>query len=122
MAGSVDELKRDAAAGRRTMGYVKPLEIRGFSIERRSASELAWSQRQAALLGRQSLFGPSLEPLERIPYRFYYEFICPDTACVTVHRMQVLDWEIHQSYRKWLPSTARWDGRRRSERSTSAGS
>lgn len=101
MAGSVDELKRDAAAGRRTMGYVRPLEIRSFAIERRSAKELEWSEKQAALLGRQPLFGPSVEPLERIPYRFYYEFVCPDTSCTTVHKMQVLDWEIHQSYRKW---------------------
>ena len=112
MASSVAELKLDAAAGRRTMGYLKPLEIRSFTIERRSAAELAWSEKQAALLGRQMLFGPSIEPLERIPYRFYYEFVCPDTTCTIVHKMQVLDWEIHQSYRKWSVEygAAGWEG------------
>lgn len=59
-------------------------------------------ERQAGRLARAA--GPlrsPLEPLERIPYRFYYEFICPDTTCTTAHKMQVLDWELHQSYRKW---------------------
>ena len=98
---SVDALKRDAAEGRRTMAYLRPLEIRAFRIERRGKAELAWSVKQAALLGRLGLFGPSLEPLERIPYRFYYQFVCADTACTTEHKMQVLDWEVHQSYRKW---------------------
>ncbi len=102
MVESVDQLKRDAEAGPRTMAYLRPLEIRRFIIARRTDQEIAWSAKQAGLLARQSLFGPSVEPLERIPYRFYYEFVCPDTACTTVHRMQVLDWEIHQSYRSWL--------------------
>jgi hypothetical protein len=101
LVGSVEQLQRAAAAGERTMGYLHPLEIRSFKIERRPAAEIAWNQKQAVLLGRQGLFGPQVDPLERIPFRFYYEFVCPDTACATVHKMQVLDWEIHQSYRRW---------------------
>jgi hypothetical protein len=102
MVDSVDALKRDADQGRRTMAYLRPLEIRRFIIEPRKANEVAWNEKQAAQLGRQTLFGPSVDPLERIPYRFYYEFVCQDASCTTVHRMQVLDWEIHQSYRKWF--------------------
>jgi hypothetical protein len=91
MTNSVEELQRDAAEGRRTMAYLHPLEIRAFRIEKRKPNEIAWSQKQAALLGRQSWIGSTVEPLERIPFRFYYEFVCPDTKC-----------EIHQSYRRWL--------------------
>lgn len=41
-----------------------------------------------------------LEPLEVIPHRFVYCYECPEPDCPG-HRQGIIDWEIHQAYRKW---------------------
>ncbi len=96
---SLEELKTQQEAGTRTMAYVRPKEILSFEIEARPRAK--WTEREAGLIGRLSLFSKPKAPLERIPFKFYYRFRCADTRCGT-HRLQVIDWEIHESYRSWL--------------------
>ena len=42
-----------------------------------------------------------LRELEQIPWTFSYRFTCYDDRCVRGHELQVIDWEIGESYRKW---------------------
>lgn len=98
--GTVDELIAAAKARQRTMGYLRPTRVKRLVIEPRPQHERDWSQKQAAKLGRQQLFGRTPAPLRRVPYKFHYEFDCAQNGC-RGHKMQVLDWEIHQSYWSW---------------------
>jgi hypothetical protein len=42
----------------------------------------------------------TLEPLEVIPHRFLYHYECFEPDCPG-HHQGIIDWEIHQAYRKW---------------------
>ncbi|MBA2557562.1 MAG: DUF5615 family PIN-like protein [Chloroflexi bacterium] len=64
-----------------------------------------WNERQRAALAQEQLaLAPAviqkLRELEQIPWNFSYRFVCDDGRC-SGHELQVIDWEIGQSYRKW---------------------
>lgn len=94
---SVEALWQAAAAGERTMGYVRTRGIPELVIDQREAT---WDERRGALLDQIPLFGRHKARLERIPFRFAYKYTCEGEAC-RGHDMQVLDWEMHQAYRQW---------------------
>lgn len=94
---SVEALWGIAAQGGRTMAYVRPAGTPELVIEEREAG---WSLKKAGLLAQARLFGRQKAPLERIPFRFAYKFHCEGLTCGG-HNMQILDWEVHQSYRAW---------------------
>ncbi len=96
---SMCQLRRERDANDSpTLGLFKPYEIKRLIIEP-DASE--WSPQQLANLDQTMLFhsGPS-EKLEKIPFRFKYEFRCNDPNC-NGHSMSCTDWEMAQSYRSW---------------------
>lgn len=96
---SLEALEDQQRQGSRTMAYVRPAEIVSFEIEERPDPD--WDERRKAILGQLRLFGREKATLERIPYKFYYRFRCADDRCKKPHRLQVLDWEIGESYRSW---------------------
>ncbi len=81
-----------------TLGIFQPAEIKRLLIEPDNAE---WSPSQLARLRQLSLFNeaPRTE-LEKIPFRFRYEFRCAEATC-TGHTMVCTDWEIGQSYRNF---------------------
>ena len=40
------------------------------------------------------------EELEKIPFKFMYDFHCDDSGCQG-HSMMCTDWEMAETYRKW---------------------
>jgi hypothetical protein len=40
------------------------------------------------------------QELEKIPFRFYYQFSCNDAGCGG-HNMMCTDWEMSESFRDW---------------------
>ena len=53
------------------------------------------------MLRQQHLFAEApKQELEKIPFKFYYEFRCPEDSC-TGHTMMCTDWEMGASYRRW---------------------
>ena len=42
-----------------------------------------------------------MRELDHLPVTFSYRFTCDDNRCSTGHQLQILDWEIGQSYRSW---------------------
>lgn len=76
----------------RSLGLIKPLEIKKCYY--RSDKE-DWKPSQKRIQDQGNFFEEPLE-LEKIPYRFGYEFIDADQK---QHRYSILDWEIHQLYR-----------------------
>ena len=89
-----------------TLGLFKPKEITRFSI---TEDDPNWSPSQMERLSQSYMFedAPS-SPLEKIPYKFYYEFRCDDRSC-NGHRLSCTDWELGQSYRRWrIRYGSRW--------------
>ena len=98
LSRSLEDLQDQLEAHKTSLGVIRPKEITRFHIGK---SAPAWSPEQLAKLDQQDLFSPRLVPrLEKIPFRFIYEFICDDPRC-RGHKMQVFDWEVAQSYRSW---------------------
>jgi len=81
-----------------TLGLFKPNEIKRLVVE---PDEPRWTSAQLARLRQYPLFAatPSRE-LEKIPFKFKYEFHCDHWDCAG-HSLSCTDWEICQSYRSW---------------------
>jgi len=98
LSQSVEDLQEQQETKGTSLGVVRPKEISRFRIEKTNSN---WTIEQLAKLDRQDLFSPRDVPLlEKIPYRFIYEFICDNARC-RGHKMQVFDWEVAQASRKW---------------------
>lgn len=82
-----------------TLGLFKPAKIKRLTIEPEDNPD--WTAQQLANLDQTMLFqvGPS-QKLEKIPYKFKYQFECADPNCGG-HTMSCTDWEIGKSYRRW---------------------
>ena len=81
-----------------TLGFFKPKTISRLVIEPDSAH---WSPEQKEKLDQSVLFDNApFQPLEKIPYKFIYEFMCDERDC-RGHRLSCVDWEINEAYRKW---------------------
>jgi hypothetical protein len=81
-----------------TLGIFRPRKIERLII---SNDDPTWSDSQLAALRQGHLFdpGPKTE-LEKIPFKFQYEFWCECPTC-TGHTLICIDWEMGQSWRKW---------------------
>jgi len=106
---SLCEIKRQNEARGLSIGMFRPKGIDGLVIE---AAE-AWTEKQKAAI-RQEHLGlgggqtKNTVTLQQIPWTFSYRFQCDDAEC-NGHKLQILDWEIAQSYRSWFRSDpARW--------------
>ena len=70
-----------------------------------------WTADQLAKLRRHTLFDqmPTRE-LEKIPFKFKYEFTCPEANCPS-HSLLCVDWELGESYRSWVRryGAANWE-------------
>lgn len=109
-AQSVEEVKALQATTGTSIALVRPLRVERLVIEKARP----WTDRQRAALAQEQLgLGPALSrrlrDLEQIPWDFSYRFVCANDLC-TGHEMQIIDWEIGQSYRKWSrEDPGRWE-------------
>ena len=96
-------LKRERdEKGSPTLGIFRPRSIQRLVIEEDSPD---WSKDELAILhsAQGDLFSgsaPQQPQLEKLPFKFFYEFTCDESAC-TGHRLSCSDWEIGQSWRAW---------------------
>lgn len=73
----------------------KPKKIINFYAER---DESEWSKKHQQILNQMVLFGKQTKQLEKITYKFSYEFECNNSRCKG-HKLAIRDWEIFQLYR-----------------------
>ena len=99
MSSSLCELQRQQKeSGYPTLGLFKPREVT-FDIEREEND--SWTESELAKLSQSSFFDNSRPKiLEKIPFKFRYQFRCVDAKC-TGHNLSCTDWELGQSYRSW---------------------
>ncbi|MDP9315135.1 MAG: hypothetical protein M3R24_30445 [Chloroflexota bacterium] len=88
-----------------TLGFFKPREIVRLVIEPDSRT---WTPEELARLRQYPLFGSApAQELEKIPFKFKYQFFCDDVDCHG-HELSCLDWEMGQSYRSWARKYTDW--------------
>lgn len=78
-----------------SLAFIKPKKVNRFIIE--DANE-DWSPRQKAEI-EQLRFDIKKLPLEKIPYKFSYQFVCQYPDCMG-HKKMISDWEIGSLFRK----------------------
>ena len=84
--------------GSPTLGFFKPAELGELEIEQTTDQ---WTDGELTKLRQFTLWGETpLQELEKIPYRFRYQYRCPHEYC-NGHRQSCTDWEMGQSFRKW---------------------
>lgn len=84
--------------GTPTLGLFKPRTIGRLVIEKDSDR---WTPDQLARLRQHTIFNTaSVRELEKVPYRFRYEFKCDERACPG-HCLSCTDWEMGESWRNW---------------------
>jgi hypothetical protein len=90
---------------RTSLGLIRPKNVKRLVIKNQtpewSADELAKLRQRSLLdaLGEDSTY-EVVKELEKIPYRFMYEFECDDARCHG-HRFEVISWEVLESYRNF---------------------
>jgi hypothetical protein len=99
MRPSMCQIRREQEErGSPTLGVFKPHEIRRLTIEPDADQ---WSADELATLKQDTLFEKApADTLEKIPFKFKYDFKCADAACKG-HEMSCTDWEMAQAYRQW---------------------
>ena len=81
-----------------TLGIFRPRLIQKFIIEHDTPD---WTEAEKQKLIQYSMFDSHpLKPLEKIPYKFSYRFICNEPQC-SGHKLMCVDWELGQAYRQW---------------------
>ncbi|MEZ5357528.1 MAG: hypothetical protein R3F48_01775 [Candidatus Zixiibacteriota bacterium] len=78
----------------KSLGIIKPKQILDVKVEPDSEK---WKQKWEMLFLQQELFGPKRKPLEKIPFKFKYHFLCEHPDC-RGHKMMIEDWEVGQLY------------------------
>ena len=86
-----------------TLGLFKPARIKRLLIQ--PEDDPAWTVDQLAKLKQaeqEEMFGTSvsLPELEKIPFKFTYEFDCTDPLC-NGHSLLCTDWEMGETYRRF---------------------
>ena len=105
--GSLEDLQKSQEDNKTSLGIIKPREITGFKIQKKTETELAEEgQRKHAIMAQLS-FVVEKKELELMPYRFLISFACDHPSC-NGHNISVLDWEFGQLYRNVVKS-ANWE-------------
>lgn len=81
-----------------TLGIFRPASISRLRI---APDGPEWSNSELGMLRQTHLFiEPPKQQLEKIPFRFIYQFTCDDANCQS-HNLMCTDWEMSESYRQW---------------------
>ena len=92
---SLEEIEDRYQSNKVSLGIFKPKEITKFIVEPDTAN---WSNKHQDILSQLRLFETQPKFLEKIPFKFSYEFICSDKRCKG-HKLSIIDWEIFELYR-----------------------
>lgn len=78
-----------------SLGIIRPKKVLDLVVE---PDKQDWPPKWRRLFKEDRLIGPKQKPLEKIPYKFSYNFICEEPTCKG-HNKMIEDWEIGALYR-----------------------
>jgi hypothetical protein len=93
---SMCELRRKQEQDGTSLGVFTPASAE-MSVTQEDST---WSPKESSILEQPSLFFPDRKTLEKIPYRFRYDYRCADDEC-NGHHQTIIDWELAEAFRKW---------------------
>lgn len=94
---SMCAIQRQQRAAGTSLGVFRPKELLDFVA---TGTDEAWAPEKQARMDQTKLLGRDLPPLEKIPFKFAYRYLCDDAKC-RGHRQTIIDWEIMEAFRKW---------------------
>lgn len=94
---SMCELRRRQEADGTSLGAFRPGEVLDLLID---TDVEEWGESKAGIASQPSLFFPTKDGLEQIPFRFRYQYRCSTPGCGG-HTQSMIDWELAQSRRAW---------------------
>lgn len=100
---SLETLREAEARDHTSLGVIKPREITGFYVKRKTDEERReWEAQRELALQQQDLFvdvEATTKELRFMPIQYRVRFRCADPQCGG-HDCSILDWEIYQLSRK----------------------
>lgn len=93
ISADLEEIENNKKNGA-TLGIFKPRKV-SFKIEKTNES---WDENKRSILQQGVLIGPKTKPLEKISFKFSYQFECNNPNCKS-HNLVIIDWEIGELYR-----------------------
>jgi hypothetical protein len=101
---SMCEIIEEQRTNSTSLGIVRPREVLGVDISIRPAEDVRRQQERVnAAASQEKLFGKQLAPLEIIPHRYSYRYLCETQTC-NGHSQGIIDWEVTAAYRSWRNS------------------
>jgi len=94
---SMCELRRRQELDGTSLGAFRPEAVDDFIID---TDVEEWGESKAGIASQPSLFFPTKDGLEQIPYRFSYRYRCSTPGC-RGHTQSMIDWELAQAWRSW---------------------
>ncbi|MBI5190333.1 MAG: hypothetical protein HZA22_06635 [Nitrospirae bacterium] len=91
------QIIRDSEASDKSLGIFRPTDVsfawEKITVDKENSDDDAEIQR--------SFFDEDKGTVEKLPFRFYYEFRCKGEAGCQGHKLSIIDWELGQAYRFW---------------------
>lgn len=95
--GSMCQLQRRQSADGTSLGLFKPAQVIDLLVDEESSE---WDPDKQGIVYQPSLLFPGKSALEKIPWRFRYQYLCADSSCES-HRQSIIDWELAEAARTW---------------------
>lgn len=93
---SMCEVRRRQEIDGTSLAAFRPHDVVDFLIDDHVDE---WGEGKAGVAAQPSLFFPTKDGLEQIPFRFRYRYNCG--AGCQGHTQSMIDWELAQSFRAW---------------------
>lgn len=108
MFQSVEALKERWDVDGTSLGTIRPKKITGVRLVPRSSAERAeWLAKEKDLFSQQAFeFERPPKPLDFPEVKFEVSWLCDDPRC-TGHTMGLMQWGLHELYRKYRGNAAR---------------
>jgi hypothetical protein len=97
LVSTIEELEPRVLSQECSLGIVR---VHGPARLRALPDPGGWSEQERLVVERQQLFGPRRRSLERVPWKFMYQFRCSPTC--PGHTYQLFDWEAYALHRGQL--------------------
>ncbi|MHC4647697.1 MAG: hypothetical protein ACYTBJ_19700 [Planctomycetota bacterium] len=96
LSGSYCEILK-AVKVKKSLGIFKPVAV-AFEVKKCAPKD---KQKRRAAYDQYQLFDKKLQPVEQVPFSFYYRFKCRNCPDCRGHKLIIHDWELMAAYRRW---------------------
>ncbi len=96
LVGSMCEVYERQQVDGTSLAAFRPHDVQDVVVQQEAAE---WTPEELSRLSQLNLFAQDKELLEKVPWRWKYHYSCGGSC--KGHEQSIIDWEIHQAWRKW---------------------